>query len=142
MSEQYRVGLITEESLENFIPFLTDNALKDIRDGEEYLVLGAVRGRKACGAIAGYQENDRLFRISSFYVYPELRREGIGTLLLDELMKGLCETDDEMALTLELNDEGGEEAEALLAFLYARGIPESDNDGSEGAHRFTFFVEG
>ena len=141
MSAVYEVGLIENEGLEVFSDFLTEEVISDLKQGEEYILLGATRDGLACGAVAGYPEEDNLFRVMSVYVAPEARREGVGTKLFDTLLTELFQIDEEMVLTMEFGEDEEGEAEALIGFMNARGIPESDNDGDESFHRFTFFAE-
>ncbi len=138
---KFEAGVIDEESFPFFEDLLTDEAKEDLEADRDCICLGLTSEGKSCGAIAGAMEDEDLFRITSFYVVPQLRRMGGGTILFDTLMDGLYEMDDEIAVTMEFSDEAGDEAEALMAFMDLMGIPEADNSGRGGIRRYTFFAE-
>ena len=141
MSEMFETGIIPEDSLPLFMDLLTDNTKNDLEEDNDCVCLGLTLGGRSCGAIAGVLEDEDLFRITSFYVVPQLRRMGGGTLLFDTLLDGLHETDENMVVTMEFSDEAGSEAEALMAFMDLMGIPEADESGKHGIRKYTFFTE-
>jgi ribosomal protein S18 acetylase RimI-like enzyme len=124
-----------------FTDFLAEEVEKAIRDGEERIVLGITLGNASIGAAAGYAIEEDHFFLESIYIEPELRRQGAGSQLLDAFLAVLHEIDEQMVVTMEFREDNDGEAESLMAFLFARGIPESESDLPGGCHRFVFFAE-
>lgn len=118
---------------------MTDEAWDNLMTSDEFFALGAALDGKACGAIAGALEEDDCFRIYSIYVTPSLRRQGIGTGLLDALTEGISEESETMVYTMSFGDDSQGKTDGLIGFLNAYGIPEGVPENGE--HVFTFFAE-
>lgn len=134
----FEAGFVNEKDFDLFSDFLTENAIEDIKEGKDYLLMGVTGDGMAVGAIAGFMEYDDLFRITSFYVAPAFRDQGAGGLLFDTLLEGLKEADEMTALTMDFSEDGSDDIEALICFMVQRGYPESYSEGSEKDHRYTF----
>lgn len=82
------ITAVNEENLLYFQNFLLPETAEQLRNRNPVTVLGLVQGSTACGAAAGYLDND-VFYLLSLFVAPEYRRKGGGTLLLDTLLEAL-----------------------------------------------------
>ena len=80
MSES-NICLITPDNLKHFSSFLLPGARRLMEKGEPVTALGYVDKDTACGAICGMLTGRR-FKITSLYVSPEKRQDGIGGELL------------------------------------------------------------
>ena len=78
------IGWIGAENLDPFRSLLLPECVAAIERGEALTALGWVVDGTACGALAGYAEED-CFVIASFYVAPAWRKLGGGEMLLEEL---------------------------------------------------------
>lgn len=117
--EQFRDDLIfmtlcAQDALKK-IPILNQDLL-DVQ--KNYLDKGdmfwlAINGRRVVGCI-GYQLIDDVVTIKRFYVHPDLKRQKIGTALLDTLVKYIKEKNLNK-LRIDLSQE--RYAEAKLFFL-------------------------
>ena len=138
MNEEFQIGVVTAVQFSLFEDFLSSKTIKDFKADEPTVILGISVDEKACGAIAGTMESDDLFVIESFYVHPEVRRNGGGSLLLDTLMEKLHDNDEGIAAKLFFTEDS-DDTECLYDFLIARGETESSfNDTDKGLveHRF------
>ena len=77
---------VTDPSGEAFGSFITDDVLSMIKEKEFITVLGSKYNNTACGALAGYLDDD-IFFIASLYVAPDFRLMGIGEALIDHLKR-------------------------------------------------------
>ncbi|MCR5251300.1 MAG: GNAT family N-acetyltransferase [Lachnospiraceae bacterium] len=109
-------GLITEENFYFFYPLLLPRVSEAIENGEPVTALGWVVNGVACGALAGYLEDDH-FEIVSFYVSPSYRNKGIGTRLLDELSELLVGSAYSLRIIFSCTES---DHEMLERFLYRR----------------------
>ena len=141
MKNGFKTGIVGQEDMHLFTDFLPEEVEKAIRDGEERIVLGITLDNVSVGAAAGYAIEEDHFFLESIYIEPEIRRQGAGSQLLDSFLTTLHEIDEQMVVTMEFREDNDGEAESLMAFLIARGIPESEADLPSGCHRFVFFAE-
>ena len=138
MKSDFGIGLVTADSIGFFEDFLPAQTVKDVKKGESTVVIGLTTDEKACGVIAGYMEKKDSFLVEGFYVHPEVRRRGGGTLLLDTLIEQLNAVDRGIAVKLFFTEDS-DETEALYDFLIARGETESSYNNSGKTiveHRF------
>lgn len=140
MKDEFEVGLITDDSSNDFEQFYGEEVSAKLAGKEGFISLGATKEGLACGVIAGYPEDESYFVITSLYVTPEARRKGAATLLMDTMLAELFDINGEMAVAVNFLDDN-EESESLIAFLNARGIPESEYDEENQIHYFSFFAE-
>ncbi|MBM6924836.1 GNAT family N-acetyltransferase [Pseudoflavonifractor phocaeensis] len=101
-----------------FVPYLTGDTVRAIGGGMPGLTaLGAVTGDlRACAAVAGRAEGEGL-TLSSLYVDPQIRRQGVGSALLEALLAQTGPRRTEASWFLP-----EEEGQTLAAFLAARGF--------------------
>ena len=109
-----------------FLPYLIPPAAEVIAEGrEEMIALGAVtQDLKTCGAIVGELRQGRL-TVFSLYVDPAARRQGVGTLLLEQLL-ALCPQAVPAAEWMLPQ----EDFDAVDAFLQARGFAPAQREAS------------
>ena len=141
MKNGFKTGIVGQEEMHLFTDFLPEEVEMAIKDGEERIVMGITLDNLSVGAAAGYALEEDQFFLESIYIEPEVRRQGAGTQLLDSMLHTLYEIDEQMVVTMEFREDEEGEAESLMAFLCARGIPESESDLPGGCHRFVFFAE-
>lgn len=87
------VTSIDAENLAYFRRFLLPEAADRISAGEQLPTVGLAEGTVACGAAAGYIEENE-FQLLSLFVAPDYRRKGGGSLLLAafrEVLKSMPE---------------------------------------------------
>ncbi|MBR5420209.1 MAG: GNAT family N-acetyltransferase [Lachnospiraceae bacterium] len=112
------VGWIGAENLDPFRSLLLPAVAAAIGRGEPITALGWVVGDTACGALAGYVEGG-CFEIASFYVAPEWRQMGGGSMLLDELSELLA--DEGLYCRIAFSSTSTEQ-DLLEHFLLSRGF--------------------
>jgi GNAT superfamily N-acetyltransferase len=78
------LGHIVANNLSAYRSLLLPQAARAIERGEALTAVGVAEGDLACGALAGFLEED-CFRIASLYMAPDYRRKGGGRLMLDAL---------------------------------------------------------
>ncbi len=148
LNDNWEVGLIEADTLSVYGNLLTKEVVTAMQNDEPYIALGVEKDGMACGAVAGQLEDEDLFQIESLYVAPEARRQGAATILLDTLMKELVRINPTLVFAIDFeDDEDGDEAEALVSFLYAQGIPEGETadpryeeeERDRKVHHFVFF---
>ena len=140
MKDGFKTGIVRQKDMHLFSDFLPEEVEMAIKNGEEKIVMGITLDDLSVGAAAGYALKEDLFFLESIYIEPEVRRQGAGSLLLDSMLTTLHEIDEQMVVTMEFREDEEGEAESLVAFLCARGIPESKSDLA-GCHKFVFFTE-
>ena len=74
------LGYISIEQLPVFSPFMDPQVVTALKEGEPITALGIVKGETACGALAGYIDEEH-FQITSLYVAPAFRRQGGATMM-------------------------------------------------------------
>ena len=115
-----KVGLIDQEQWPLFAPLLLPIVTKALEHGDAVAVLGLTEEDVACGAVAYYMDGNRL-EIISFYVAPDYRGRGGGTLLLTTLAR-LARKGPAPAYEIALDfSSTHEEHEALIHFLEHMG---------------------
>lgn len=83
----FSLRVVDNNTLSAFIPYLLPQAVATIANGEtSVFAFGAVTGDQTCGAIAGDMDGDELV-IFSLYVDEKVRRQGVGKMLLNELLE-------------------------------------------------------
>lgn len=106
---------ITPELLPAFEPYLLPQADEMLRE-ESSFAFGAVCGSQTCGAAIGVSENGTLY-IGSLFVDKTVRRQGVGTALLQALTDAADTGDAETQWVLPDGD-----FEVLDAFLQKNGF--------------------
>ena len=115
-----RVGVIDQNQWPLFEPLLLPIVAKALAHGDDVAVLGLTEDDVACGAVAYYMEGRRL-QIISFYVAPDYRNRGGGTLLLITLAR-LARTGSAPAYEIVFDfSVTNEEHEVLVRFLENMG---------------------
>lgn len=74
-----------DRQAEQLKPLLLPMAYQAWKDGEEPLILGLAKDQTAVGALAA-ELDEGAIHVISFYVAPEYRRQGGGTLLMEQLL--------------------------------------------------------
>ncbi len=112
-----KAGLVTSDAgaAEAFYSFLTDDTLEAIEDGDPFTVIGARDCGIACGAMAGFIDDD-MFIITSLYVSPAHRRKEAASAMLDVLC-AILPPDTPVRVDLPLDaEEGSEEFFTAMGF--------------------------
>ena len=127
----FNAGIIEKDTLKLFEPFITEDAMRNAIKDEDYVMIGLTSGNAACGAIGGQfdEERDDLFIVESFYILPEVRGQGGGSLLFDTLIRALHEADEEASVQLSFI-EMDKDTEELTDFLLNKGYTEGKTDKS------------
>lgn len=135
-AKNMELGYIGKAQLSYFSTLLLPEAAQAI-DGEEPITaLGITADGVACGALAGYVQ-DGCFQIISFYVAPDYRRRGGGSLLLHQLEKFLSENSSIRAMEISFTT-AHQDNESLFPFLNTSGfLPEDDR----GRNIYSFTLE-
>ena len=109
-----------------FAPYLLPQVRQYIGDGKALIALGAVLDDHSVGAVAASVENGAL-HIVSLYVDPEVRRQGVGTLLLCALgeLVNANELPAKRARVYFMEEDGMDVA-GLTAFLRAMDFGEPE----------------
>lgn len=112
------IGWIDRETCGIFQTLLLPDAAAALKQGKPLLALGLTEDNVACGAAAGELEGD-VFNVTSFYVAPDYRRRGGGTMLIETLrtlLKEHCRS-LEISYTVTLPEH-----QALAPFLTEMGF--------------------
>lgn len=112
------IGWIVHETCGIFQTLLLPDVAAALKQGKPLLALGLTEDNVACGAAAGELQGD-VFTVTSFYVAPDYRRRGGGTMLIDTLrtlLKEHCRS-LEISYTVTLPEH-----QALAPFLTAMGF--------------------
>lgn len=121
------IGYIDSAQMQFFSNLLLPQTVEAIQNGEPITALGIVKDSIACGAIAGYITEGK-FRIVSFYVAPEFRRQGGGRMLLEGIRKLL--EDEVMVSGVEIRYTVTQsEHETMASFLLAMQFEKEDDKG-------------
>ena len=112
------IGWIGRETCGIFQTLLLPEAAEALKQGKPLLALGLTEDNVACGAAAGELEGDG-FNVTSFYVAPDYRRRGGGTMLIETLRTLLKEhcSSLEISYTVTLPEH-----QAIAPFLIAMGF--------------------
>ncbi|MGI5979723.1 MAG: GNAT family N-acetyltransferase, partial [Oscillospiraceae bacterium] len=78
--------IIDKGNIRYFEKMLLPEVTQMLLDGKAIFALGAVEDGTACGALAGGPREGR-FYIRSFFVPQDSRKRGVGTVLLEELVR-------------------------------------------------------
>ncbi len=111
---------------EQLKPLLLPEAFQAWKDGEEPLILGLAKEQTAAGALAAQLEGGTL-SVISFYVAPEYRRQGGGTLLLEQLLMIAENIAEEIVFDFISTEK---EHFELELFLSAYGFREEERYGA------------
>ena len=106
-----------------FAPYLMPQVRQYIGDGKELLALGAAVEGHSVAAVAASAEHGRLHLVS-LYVDPEMRRQGIATVLLRELGKRVNALGVHVEGAKVYYMEEEEDTAVLAAFLRSAGFGE------------------
>ncbi len=117
------VGLVDRKDREPFMNFVTESGKEALSAGA--VMLGAVTGKVAIGALVGYIDQDGCFMIESLYVSPDYRKKGAGAALVGRLKEIMDETDGAVYSRIGYC-EYDKDTEALTAFLKAVGYKSVD----------------
>lgn len=79
-----KVGSIDQTNWPKFAPLMLPLVAQALERGESVALLGLTEGDVACGAAAFYMNGSRI-EVLSFYVAPDYRGRGGGSLLLTEI---------------------------------------------------------
>jgi GNAT superfamily N-acetyltransferase len=90
METDWYYTLLNEGNVEAFRPYLTEEAASLQQD---ILALGAVTGEYACGAVAARVHGNGQAELLAMAVDPAVRRRGVGSMLLRNLLKRLRQTE-------------------------------------------------
>lgn len=104
---------------------LLPRAYQAWKDGEEPLILGLAKGQTAVGALAAELDGGSL-SVTSFYVAPEYRRQGGGTLLMEQLLMIADDIAEEVVFDFIATEK---EHFELELFLSAYGFAEEERYG-------------
>ncbi|MBD5527276.1 MAG: GNAT family N-acetyltransferase [Lachnospiraceae bacterium] len=112
------IGWIDREMSGIFQTLLLPEAAEALKQRKPLLALGLTEDDVACGAATGELQGD-VFTVTSFYVAPDYRRRGGGTMLIEalrNLLKEHCHS-LEISYTVTLPEH-----QALAPFLTAMGF--------------------
>ncbi len=112
--------------VEQLKSLLLPKAYQAWKDGEEPLILGLAKGQTAVGALAAELDGDTL-SVISFYVAPEYRRQGGGTLLMEQLLMIADDVAEEVVFDFIATEK---EHFELELFLSAYGFAEEERYGA------------
>ena len=118
--------IIDKENLQYFKTLLLPQAREMLGTGAPLFALGAVDGGMACGALTGGPLGG-CFHIDSLFVAPSCRGRGVGTALLDELVRVASQEEKLTELRCEYTISCGEH-ERLEPFLRRYGFEFQEND--------------
>lgn len=117
------INVVTKDTLASFRPYILQNAQETMGQKEDAICLGAVLdGTNSCGAIVGVPLGEGVLCIISLFVDEKVRRQGIGFLLLYELLQHTTIDMEVCALWILPEEENRE----LLPFLEACGFGEAE----------------
>jgi GNAT superfamily N-acetyltransferase len=99
-------------------------------EGDEMATLLALRGSEPVGIVATYRDENeqKVFHVIAMWVAPELRREGVGGRLLEEIESWITSSGGTVA-QLSVTD-----AAAAARRLYESAGYEADGDCAESRH--------
>lgn len=112
------IGWIARETCGIFQTMLLPDVAAALKQGKPLPALGLTEDNVACGAAAGELRGD-VFTVTSFYVAPDYRRRGGGTMLIETLrtlLKEHCRS-LEISYTVTLPEH-----QTLTPFLTAMGF--------------------
>lgn len=112
--------------VEQLKSLLLPKAYQAWKDGEGPLILGLAKGQTAVGALAAELDGDTL-GVISFYVAPEYRRQGGGTLLMEQLLMIADDVAGEVVFDFIATEK---EHFELELFLSAYGFAEEERYGA------------
>lgn len=121
--EKLNIYILDKTNAGPFSPYLLPPVRKLIGDGFDGLALGAATDQYAVGAVAG-AVIDGTLHLASLYVAPQVRRQGIGTLLLRALGQLVRERGLEVHDVKAYYLEEEEDTAAIAAFLRSAGFGE------------------
>lgn len=117
---------VEDRQAEQLKSLLLPRAYQAWKDGEEPLILGLAKDQTAVGALAAELDGDSL-QVISFYVAPEYRRQGGGTLLMEQLLMIADDVAEEVVFDFIATEE---EHLALELFLCTYGFIEEERYGA------------
>lgn len=108
-----KTGVITKENYRMFSTLMLTEIVEAFEESSMVIAYGVVVNDTAVGVIAG-MFSDEYFQIKSLYVAPAYRRNGYGTLLLNELLQLFKDEHIPMEISFTVTKP---EHESLLFFL-------------------------
>lgn len=108
-------------NVEDFAPLLTPLAVEGIKAGKDTQGFVVKEGSHHVGALAGGFTDEGIYEISSLFVLPDFRKQGVGELLLDTLYHVLEGIPAEVRVSFASVDE---DDKALEEFLDHEGFDE------------------
>ena len=106
-----------------------------MQDAGEPFALGVEEEDTAVGAIGGFLEKDEegrhYFLLSSFYIAPDYRDMGAGSLLFDTLLTELSALRNPPVYMVTEFCSEDEDTELLYTFLMEEGVEDADPDEEE-----------
>ncbi len=135
--KEHEIIPLTIKELKEFSGLFTGNINKKITGAGQYILLGTRKDGRSIGAIAGTRSENGMYSIESLYVEPDERGMGAGTALFEEFRSIVRDVDPKALIHAGFRDDEYGDAESLLNFFNAMGLPESDAM-AEGEHHFVF----
>ena len=145
METAFTVGWIDPEEPGAYSELFIPEVLGEMEGREDALALGVESGDIACGAAGGFFQQDgtglSCFLLSSFYIVPEYRNMGAGSLLFDELAGVLRKLPDPPGYILTEFTTDTVETEQLYTFLMDCGLEDLDPDSEDGELQQTMIMK-
>ena len=121
--EEVRIIKLDKNNAAPFAPYFLPQVRYDLGAGEDIVALGAVQGNSAVGAVAASVEGTTL-NILSLYVDTAVRRQGIGTKLMEAIAGEVAQHEEyieQLRTEYMVDDENGE---VIAAFLRSMDFEE------------------
>ena len=121
--EEVHIILLDKDNAAPFAPYLLPQVRYDIGAGADIAAFGAIQDDHAVGAVA-IRLDGAVLRILSLYVDVAVRRQGIGSMLMEAMAEAMAELGDEIEeiRTDYMVDE--EDGAVIAAFLSSLGFSE------------------
>ena len=88
---ELNIRVIDRKQLPGFHPYLLPGTVAALeRSDKNVIAIGAVIGHSACGAVAVRLDGDDSVRLTDLFVDEAIRRRGVGTFLLAQILELLC----------------------------------------------------
>ena len=121
--EEVQIIRLDKNNAAPFAPYLLPQVRYDLGAGADIIALGAVQGNSAVGAVAASVEGTTL-NILSLYVDTAVRRQGIGTKLMEAIAGEVAQHEEyieQLRTEYMVDDENGE---VIAAFLRSMDFEE------------------
>lgn len=99
---ELNIRVIDRKQLPGFRPYLLPGTAAALEHSDKNVIaIGAVIGHSACGAVAVRLDGDDSVRLTDLFVDEAIRRRGVGTFLLAQILELLCGTEGLQEVTAD-----------------------------------------